>query len=478
MPNDIKDKIKQLLNYVKQENTTANDTIQLFKELFKDNYFESIDEKYYIKNSNGIFLKISHFNKEIDISLSSKFSNFSYYEYMLFIKSNKENIDIERIMYTLFDIDLSEEKLFLRADDRNIYRTISEDILNNNKFINIRYNVLKEQAKLKNSRQIEEEMIYSNYGGLDVKVIPVEDILYNFLEEFQEEEKFFKEAIIMLNREYPNFIKDKIDLYTRAVYIIENEDKYRTLLDCECKIDEYEDETIRVFWGEKRDSYKYENLLEDLKDKLQITTKDIENNKRKYEKLLEEGRLLSNKKYSIFDKLRKQKEVDQKRLGELGYILENDKEIFTDEGEISKYYSNIKKNKQLVKDMETVLEADNKIRELGLKYPFHNYTIDDEIEDLDSLNKLVERKDYYINKKEEFERINKIISENINKTLTSTEEIKEESNTTIKENENDEDLTNLLNEMKSEYAQYTIFNEDDYENFACLNENNDEDETI
>lgn len=460
MSNEIEEKIKQLLNYVKQDNSTVEETIKQFKKIFKRQYFveiEDIDEayykfrseKYYILNGNGIFFEIGtgdgdifgsqHAHEGTDIVLCSRLSRCNDYKYgiSLFYGDCKEKINIEKIKDYLFDIDLSEENI-LGNEDNNVYKTIdltnfSKDILNNNKTIDIRYNQMKEQAESIHDNQVSYSNI-SPYGGLDVDIVTVEQLLYDSLKKFKSDEKFIKRAITLFYLDYPDFIKNEIKECTKALYIIDNKEKYLKQLELEEQ--EYKAKSeLKVLLKDYKEILNNNNkvITQFLKNKLIDIKKDITINKEKEDQLIKEARNLFNKKYSIFKLFNKQKEIDKKRLVKLGYEVKNDIEIIDSEGEIAECDFKVAHDQELIENIKNALEIINQYENLkdetsriNLKYPFYNFTIWDEIyEDYNydrkadngpyaSLSQLIEKKDYYFDQKRELEEMNQIIQENMN----------------------------------------------------------------
>lgn len=468
MTRKIENKIEQFLRYVEQENSTVENSIEQFKNIFKGNYFvdtneineayyEYKNERYYILNSNGIDLEIvsgrgdifgnAHSHEGIDIKICSKLSKKEHANegILLFFESEKEKIDIEEIKNDLLDVDLSEEKI-LENNDNNIYKTldldfVSKDILNSRKVINRRYNQLKEQAIKTHEEQVTYENI-SPYGGLDVEIIPVEKLLYDSINKFKQDEDFIEKAMTLFYIDYPNFIDKAINSCSHALYIIENKDKYFKSFELEAQKYKIKEQLnilskdFKVILG--NDSNKIIQFLENEKN----TARDeIKTNTTRLNQLYQEARLLFNKRYSIFEIFSKQKRIDEKRISELGYKVEDNTEIIYVEGEIGKCDFYIQEKQELIEKLENAIETVkqyddiySKIKGLDLKYPFCNFTIWDEIyEDYNynpkidngpyaSLNELLGKEEYYINKKQELNEMKQIIQEDSETTINEIDD--------------------------------------------------------
>ena len=193
---EIKEKMQEFFDEFKNIDT-PDEAIEKFKEIFKDEYFETftdVDEPYYechtqriyLQNGYGIGIEkswgpfdftgggvVSHEGE--DVYIFSKIAN----KYIaLFEFSEKEEIsnDID----SLYNIDLSTKNL-LSVNDDLIFNFIPENELENtNEMLIGRYKNLKRKAELEHDNDVNNDLI-SYYGGLDVTIHSTEYYLYNSL---------------------------------------------------------------------------------------------------------------------------------------------------------------------------------------------------------------------------------------------------------------------------------------------------------
>ena len=403
----IKEKMEEFLNDFKNINT-PDEAIERFKQIFDGEYYEKftdVDEPYYechtqrlyIQNGYGIGIEkswgsfdfagggvVSHEGEDLHI-----FSELADEYIILFKFSEKEkilnNID------SLFNIDLSEKNI-LSVDDDLIFNFIPENELENTDEMLIgRYDNLKTKAELDYENDINNDLI-SYYGGLDVTVHSTEYYLYNSLLENKYNENFMNVAMPLFNQDFPSYFNDEIEECKQALYIIENKEKYYKLIDFKEK--EFQNVGTELHYI---DVIK---LAENKQAELQIKLDDT----------LNKLNILKNKKYSIIDFFKGTKKKNlikindiQRNITSLKSQLDaNEKEL---EIEKTEY-------KQLQDKMETDEKQKNNLKE-GLKYEFKDFTLDPDFEDEPyirgeyhlkvSLDRLINKKDFYAQKLQELE---------------------------------------------------------------------------
>ena len=198
----------------------------------------------------------------------------------------------------------------------------------------------------------------------------------------------------MFNQEYPEYLKDKIERQEYALYIIENKEQYKKILETESQLMFHYDITP------KKD-------LEDIKKEREVLYEKLNN-------LRSELGLLKNRKYNFLEILSGKKKKDLERISEIidpenneGLIYECKEEIEMNEQDEKIYTENIKYEQELIKEKQSLEEKVNK--------PFKNFTIDEDCMEkfengeycyLKSLRLLVDEK-------EEREKSLKIYKENL-----------------------------------------------------------------
>lgn len=397
----LREMLMQFFVYVEnQDIPNISDTMDKFREIFKDKYFsreENVNtayyqqksKSYYIKNSNGIVLSIfsgdgdrfarnvSH--KGIDVSIASILSKDSEVSDGIFIFDEGKycNPLLSSKVDNFLDLDISVEKL-KKTDDEFIYKTLSEDISKSNDMVLYRYKQLKNKAELEN-RSLYSDYMVSPYGGLDIDVIPVDELLYEYLRDFKDDEYFMDRAMALFYCDFPNYFKKKIEECSHALHIIKHQKEYERL----CNLQE------EIYQSEWNSSVNISEISKTKSD-VQIRISD----------LLDERKDLSSKKYNLFELMIGKKKNDKVRIDKLTQDIEHaNLELANIEKDISDYMEN--------SNYYNNLRNDYKILKHKLKKPFKNFSIKDDFFDLYingefgelvSLRKLAYMKDNYTNK--------------------------------------------------------------------------------
>ena len=210
---NLKEKITEFFDFIdNQENQDVVKVEEKFKKIFENEYIlrrDSINEAYYqidikhyyIKDSNGISLSIvagdgdrygerkSHIGMDMYIkSQLSKSDDVSKGIY-IFYENEYSKEKIANRINDFFDIDLSFENL-IKNDDNNVYDTITVNIKNDPEIVNNRYKQLEYEAEQQNSEERDYSYI-SPYGGEDVEIHPISEILYKKINEHKKRSIFF-----------------------------------------------------------------------------------------------------------------------------------------------------------------------------------------------------------------------------------------------------------------------------------------------
>lgn len=458
----IRQNLKKYIEIVNNKNLSVGDVIDNFGRIFDTeliHFNKSVDQAYYnintyqfyIKDSCGINLTItsgpgdilgkSYSHKGKTVSLSSHFARNEFIRNGITIIDEDINIlDIKDFnLNNFFDIDLSLENIkqnFSSDALRSFPEVTLQEMMQDNIFI---FDLMNNEA-IQEYRKLNEYADISPYGGLDVELKSVEQILFNNLNKFKDNNLFFSKGMYFFNHSYPDFLDNEIEDCKQAIYIIENKDKYEKMLinkkiikECETDIYYRVDDMTNLFDKNKimyqQDNYEMKDELK-TNGKIQVIEdilKDIKQKINNWENILnnlnDEAKQLIEKNYSITNIINGQKRKDMLRLEQLGWVandtLEGEGKIAEASFKIIDYkniYDEIEEKYDLIKsDFQKMIEMEK--TEFCLKYEFKNYTIyedlyeqiNDDINDefgaLASLSKLVDKKDEYIIKFNELKKI-------------------------------------------------------------------------
>lgn len=428
---EIKEKMQEFLDEFKNV-STPDEAIKKFKQIFDGKYYETftdVDEPYYechtqklyLQNGYGIGIEklwgpgdfagggaISHEGE--DLYIFSKLAN-KYITLFSFSKKEEKTEDID----FLYNIDLSTKNI-LSVNDDLIFNFIPENELKNmDEMLIGRYNNLKKKAELEHDNDVNNDLI-SYYGGLDVTLHSTEYYLYNSLLKNKYNEDFMNKAIPLFNQDFPAYFNDEIEECNQALYIIKNKDKYYKMLD-------YEEKNFKSVGLELHfmDAIK---STESERSKLQI----------KLDEILNKLNDIKNKKYNIIDFIIGTKKKNLEKANKL-QINKNSiqVELNIKEEELALEESNYEK---LEKEMKIDEEQKNKLKE-ELKYPFKDFTLIPDFEDGPyingkyylkvSLDRLINRKDFYTQKLQELEFMKSYTNSNNLKIENEKEEIYEKA---------------------------------------------------
>ena len=427
----IKEKMQKFLEEIKNVDT-PDEAIEKFKQIFDGEYYETftdIDEPYYESHSQKLYLQngygigieklwgpfdftgggvVSHKGEDLHI-----FSELADEYIILFEFSEKEKISNN--IDSLFNIDLSAKNI-LSVDDDLIFNFIPQNELENTDEMLIgRYNNLKIKAELDHDNDVNNDLI-SYYGGLDVTIHSTEYYLYNSLLKNKNNEDFMNKAIPLFNQDFPTYFNDEIEECNQALYIIENKDKYYKILDYE-----------------ERD-FKSVGLELHFMDAIKSTESEQSKLQIKMDEILNKLNDIKNKKYNIIDFIRGNKKKNLEKANKLQIDKNSLKvELNIKEKELELERSNYEK---LQEEMKTDEEQKNKLKE-ELKYPFKDFTLIPDFEDepyIDgkyhlkvSLDRLINKKDYYMQKLQELKFMKSYTNSNNLKIENEKEEIYEKT---------------------------------------------------
>ena len=404
---EIKEKMKEFFDEIKNINT-PDKVIEKFKEIFKDEYFETftdVDEPYYechtqkiyLQNGYGIGIEklwgpfdftgggvVSHEGE--DVYVFSKIAN-KYIPIFEFSEKEKIPNDID----SLYNIDLSTKNL-LSIDDDLIFNFIPENELENTDEMLVgRYRNLKRKAELDHDNDVNNDLI-SYYGGLDVTIHSIEYYLYNSLLGNKYNEEFMNKVMPLFNQDFPSYFNDEIEEFNQALYIIENKDKYYKLI--EFKERDFESVGTESYY---MDAIKTkENKQAELQIKLDDALNKLNN--------------VKNKKYNIIDFFKGTKKKDLIKANNIQqnvFLLET--QLNTQKMEVEIVRSEYE---QFQSQINTDDEQKANLKE-ELKYPFKDFTLVPDFEDEPyingeyhlkvSLDRLINRKEFYTQKLQELE---------------------------------------------------------------------------
>lgn len=409
---ELKEKLKDFFYYIdNEENPNVDKTIEKFKEIFKDEYFESmyyINEAYYdykeknlyLKNSNGIRLDIvsgewdrygnSHSHDGVDIYITSKLSKSREIRsgVDIFIMNEYQNIKLSNLLDQFFNVDLSYESL-VQNKDNNVYKTLPESVINRDDIVKARYNQLKRESEKKNKDEVEYDLI-SPYGGLDVTIHSIPQLLYNKILNFKEDKYFYDRAMALFRKDFGEYLDNEINTCKDALYIISHKNEYKDILENDYQILLHYDYTPEI----------------DI-DKVK---KDKEKNEQELRNLRKEYKILTNKNYSILDIILGTKIMNQRRMLQLynpkfqsGLIAEYEKKLLDNELDENCYNT--------YKEYADKLEKRKQELKIKVDRPFKNFTIKEDYSTtingkyfyIESLDRLIEKEDFYTKKLNELE---------------------------------------------------------------------------
>lgn len=423
----IKMKIEQFLKKFKnQETITINETILLFKQIFKDEYLENNiyenhpyyklnTDKLYIKNSYGIGLEIVSGPGDIGFGGATSHTGIDVYifskinkEFITLFSENEKEKNIKDIN-KLFDFKLSLDNV-LKIEDDFVFKCLPESIKNNEIIINKRYEKLKREAEVKHEDDIEDDLI-SYYGGLDVTIHSTEEYLYDSLLINIEDTAFMEKAMPLFIKDFPDYISQEIDICEHALYMIEHKEEYYEIARLSQDIFEYNIEFNKI------DNSRYEYLEE--KSRLQEDLSDI----------LDKIKEFSGKKYNIFDFFTNRKNEDTIKLTN----LKNNLNVI--KNRINEIDNEMNKLDQLYEKFEIEQEGCRKSKNeisSNLERKFEDFTLNPDFEDepyidgnfrlTTSLNRLIKEEKNYISKLEELKQMKSFSLKTIEQKIEQTKE--------------------------------------------------------
>ena len=293
----------------------------------------------------------------------------------IFSRSEFCNPKLTDLIDSFFDYDLSVEKI-RNIKDPYIFSTLQGNLKANKEVIKTVYERLKDEAEINFKHACDYEMI-SPYGGLDVDIIEVPELLYGYIQKcFDKCKRSLNEVINLFNLDFPEYINKNIEECSHALYIIKHRNKYKILLDLEQSICEYE-------WN--------------LDINIDKVNKQKVNKKIKLNKLIEKREILSNKKYNLFEVLKGKKKIDKVKCAKISKLIQ------TIKLELSKICDMIY-DYEIENNYYTDLKEDYGKLEKSLKKPFKNFSIKEDFMDiyihgkfgkLVSLEKLINTKSEY-----------------------------------------------------------------------------------
>lgn len=218
--------------------------------------------------------------------------------------------------------------------------------------------------------------------GLDVTIHSIDDLLYEKIKSFNNDEFFMNRALGLFNKEYDYYLKGKIADFENYIYIIENKDDYSKLVNLKAKLQEY-----------YNIEYLETNDLEHTKEKIELELNG-------YIKELES---LKHKKYNLIDILKGKKASDKLKINQLYNPIDKTGMILDAEDKLNDIKE---KMKSIQEDNDDYKLAENAMKELEKKLekkfiPFNLSEAEDELYIngqyfmVYSLEKLISNEDYY-----------------------------------------------------------------------------------
>lgn len=412
---DIKSSLKIIFEkFNNGELSTTLDFTNKFEEIFRDRYIEEYDsineayyqmqtQKYYIENSNGMYLEVvtgdgdifgsEHSHYGTDIIIYSKLSKDSECRdgIIIFLESEKQECNFLEKIDAFFDVDLSKEGLE-KNEDNFIYKTLQNNEVHSEDLVVKRYTNLKQDAEHRYKDEEEYYMI-SPYGGLDVTFHYPDESLYNEIIKYSEDEYFLNRALNLFQKDYPNFFNEKIDELKHILYIIEHKEDYY-------RIAELKDKSGNTYFEA---SSEIEKLM------VEKSCNQI-----KIDSILNDIEVLENKKYNIIDILFKKNLDTQIAIKKLkNKIVKIEMDITNIDKKIKKYQEDIEYEKDINEEIKQISSK--------LEYPLEDFNVIGEYEDdmyIDGkfreiviVDRLSNNKNEYISKINELKQMQEIATD-------------------------------------------------------------------
>ena len=232
---EIKLKLKSLFELIDNENNlTLNKIINESENIFKNEYTKvenCINQAYYynrtigyyINNSNGIYFMVSIGPGErlrpeigdddiVNIYTGSQFSRNKEIKDGIDIicHNNYTNNKLSDRLNDFFDLDLSWDNI-LNNKNNYIFNTLSNELKNNDNIVEERFKNMKNEAVCQNRNEKSYEEI-SPYGGYDVTVHEIPELLLKSISEFKSDDYFYTRAISLFEKEYGDYLNKNIEV--------------------------------------------------------------------------------------------------------------------------------------------------------------------------------------------------------------------------------------------------------------------------
>lgn len=347
----IPDNLIDICVYAK--NHTDQKTIEKINSLFSKEdtivknesvnqaYYKYSVEDIYIKNGNGIYISIGSgagdiFGKNyshgegMDISICSPFMDDAIV--LFYDGENKVNgmSNFENKITNMIHVPLSVETIIDRINnypaEKFLYNILPDEYKKNEKIIQAMIVQMEAEAKIQHQNLVDYSNISPN-GGVDVVVLPQEEIFINMMKDYDYSgnELLISQIQNFVIRNYSEFISKEIQRLDKAIYIVEHENEYRHNF----RIDE------NIDFEKSRCASEEKNLNKTLND-ISALEKSIDQNQREIEKI-------RNKRYNLLT-IFAEKKNDQNKLSRLEEQIKNSEKDILDKKDNINFSTGIIRN--------------------------------------------------------------------------------------------------------------------------------------
>lgn len=370
------DRLEALLNDLLNNDLNVRAAERKIEQVFSDSYINinNTDQAYfqeyrtdiYLKDSNGLSISFisgqgdifgdTHSNNGSIISLHDARTNETY---ELYSDNELQRKTVNELVHNLPKIMVDREDFRLDlassiTDPFYLYTMDKNDIYQNPEIIKTLLDKLWIEADVRHSSEYDDYMI-SPYGGEDVTVHPTTEHFLNLISKFND----FPEIVEAGNQylvsqpEGIAFLNKEIKELNKQICYVENKETYHKLNELQKKQDiiEFEEMYDNNRYAEIIVNEKKENILQ-------------------YQKAVTELEALQDKKYTVFDRLKKLPKQEYEYLAEQVQIKkENLDDILKREQKVNQTHEELKAlSDNIQKEIDEIREKNN-LPQLIIHYP-------------------------------------------------------------------------------------------------------------
>lgn len=380
------DRLEALLNDLLNNDLNVRAAERKIEQAFSDSYIniDDTDQAYfqeyrtdiYLKDSNG--LSISFISGKGDIygdMHSYNGSTITLYDvynneiYELYSENELQRQTVNELVQNLPKImaDREDFRLDLASsitDPFYLYTMDKNDIYQNPEIIKTLLDKLWIEADVRYSSEYDDYMI-SPYGGEDVTVHPTTEHFLNLISKFNDF-PIFEEAskeYLLSKPESIDFLNKVVENLKKKICYVDNKETYHKLNELQKKQDiiEFEEMYDNNRYAEIIANEKKENILQ-------------------YQKAVTELEALQDKKYTVFDRLKKFPKQEYEYLAEQVQIKkENLDDVLKREQKVNQIHEELKAvSDNIQKEIEEIMDKNN-LSPLHIDHPIYSFETFDEL---------------------------------------------------------------------------------------------------